>query len=85
MLAGIAVAIKVGNSSSRNLPVGMAELSKQAAAFNFRNRKNLQSVCECLGSARQQQQALLSPCTHRNQGQGRTGVTYVAPPALPRL
>lgn len=36
MVAGIAVTIKVGNSSSRNLPVGRAGFSRQAAVLNFR-------------------------------------------------
>lgn len=45
MIAGIAVAIKVGNGSSGkwwlHLPLGSAGLPRQTAAFLFRNRDTL--------------------------------------------
>lgn len=86
MVAGIAVAIKVGNGSSGNLPVGRAGLLRQPAAFKVRNRKSLlwKSV-GAWGLHGSSSRACSAPCMHRNRGQTHAKVTQVAPPALPRL
>lgn len=79
MVAGIAVAIKVGNSSPRkrwlHVPTGRAGSQNRQQLFSLETPS-----CEDPWGLHG---CNMAPCTHnREQGQS---FSHVAPPALPRL